>query len=139
MRFPTVRVDDGVTDRLVARPCALACCTNDGDAPAEVGVTAFDGEETGPSPTGLLAPTVNVYCVPPVNPLMATPVGGGVPLIIVGVCAVVPIYGVIVYWVAGPPEVGALQVTSTVPLPAVACTPVTWPGAVAAEKTASTQ
>src|SRR6185437_8527864 len=139
MRFPTVRLDAGVTDRVVPNACALACCTNDGDAPGDVGVTAFDGEEAGPAPIGLLAVTVKVYCVPPVNPLTVAPVGGGVPLTVVGVCGVLPIYGVIVYCVAGPPEVGAFQVTNTVPLPAVALTPVTWPGAGDGANTTSTQ
>ena len=64
MRLPTVRVDVGVTDRLVPTPCAVACCTNVGDPLADDGVTAFDAAEGGPAPAGLLAVTVNVYAFP---------------------------------------------------------------------------
>src|SRR5690242_7127629 len=111
MRLPTVRLAVGVTDKLVASPCAATCCTNAGVELADDGVTAFEAADGGPVPLGLLAVTVKVYQLPGVNPVTATPVGGGVPLTVVGVSGVVPRYGVTVYEVVGPPVEGALQVT----------------------------
>src|SRR5689334_12168831 len=59
-----------------------------------VGVTAFDAAEVGPVPTALVADTVKVYAVPFVRPEMVAVVAGGLPVTVVGVCAVVPTYGV---------------------------------------------
>ena len=58
----------------------------------------------------------------------------------VGVCAVAPMYGVILYDVTAPPVAGADHVTlADVLPPATAVTLVTWPGAGVGEKTTSTQ
>jgi hypothetical protein len=38
------------------------------DDPEDVGVTAFDAADAGPTPTALVAVTVNVYAVPLVKP-----------------------------------------------------------------------
>ena len=52
-----------------------------------------------------------------------------VSLIVVGVCAVAPMYGVTRYDVTVPPEAGATQATRADVWPAeVAVTPVTVPG-----------
>src|SRR5919204_3152647 len=59
------------------------------------GVTGPDAAETGPEPAGLEACTLKVYCVPGVSPLIVALVAGGVPLSVVGVCAVDPMYGVV--------------------------------------------
>ena len=66
-------------------------------------------------------------------------VAGGVPVTVFGVCAVAPMYGVISYDVAGPPLGGAVQDTVADACPAVAVTPVTWPGAPAGANSTSTQ
>ena len=47
-------------------------------------------------PTLLVAVTVNVYAVPLVRPVTVALVTGGVPLTVVGVWAVEPMYGVTV-------------------------------------------
>src|SRR6478735_5989329 len=54
------------------------------------GVTALDAAEAGPVPTALVADTVNVYAVPLVRPVTVAVVAGGLPLTVVGVCAVDP-------------------------------------------------
>src|SRR5919201_4447625 len=59
------------------------------------GVTGADALDTGPEPAGFEACTLKVYCVPGVSPLILALVAGGVPLSVVGVCAVDPMYGVI--------------------------------------------
>ena len=61
-----------------------------------VGVTAFDAAEAGPVPTALVAVTVKVYAVPLVSPVTVVVVAGGLPVTVVGVCAVVPMNGVTV-------------------------------------------
>ena len=63
---------------------------------AAAGMTAFDSAEAGPVPTALVADTLNVYAVPLVSPVTVTLVSGGLPVTVVGVCAVVPMYGVTV-------------------------------------------
>jgi hypothetical protein len=63
---------------------------------AVAGVTGFDSAETGPSPTALVALTVNVYVVPFARPLTVVLLAGGVPVTFIGACAVPPAYGVIV-------------------------------------------
>ena len=109
-------------------------------ATAPCGVTAFDCADTGPPPFGLIAWTVKRYVVPVVRPVIVVLVTGGVPVIVFGVCAVVPTYGVILYEVTAPPEDGAVQLTlADVVPPATALTPETAPGAEAGEKTTSTQ
>src|SRR5215470_3142389 len=60
------------------------------------GVTGFDGAEAGPVPMALVALTVKVYVVPLVSPVMVLLVAGGFPVTVVGVCAVLPMYGVTV-------------------------------------------
>ena len=59
-------------------------------------MTAFDGVEAGPVPTALVAVTLNVYAVPLVSPVTVVVVAGGLPVTVVGVCAVVPMNGVTV-------------------------------------------
>ena len=61
-----------------------------------VGVTEFDAADAGPVPTALVADTLNVYAVPFVSPVTFAVVAGGFPVTVVGVCAVVPTYGVTV-------------------------------------------
>jgi hypothetical protein len=60
------------------------------------GVTALDATEAGPVPTPFVAVTVKVYVVPFVSPVIVVVVAGGDPVTVVGLCAVVPIYGVTV-------------------------------------------
>jgi hypothetical protein len=59
-------------------------------------------------------------------------VSGGVPVIVVAVCAVASMYGVMVYDVGAPPVDGADHVTVAEFVPAVALRFVTWPGAAGA-------
>ena len=101
---------------------------------AGLGVTALDADESGPVPIAFVADTVNVYVVPFVSPVTVVDVAGGVPVTVIGVCAVAPMNGVTVYLViALPPlSVGAVQLTVADPLPAVAVTPVGAPGALGA-------
>ncbi len=109
-------------------------------ATAPCGVTAFDCADSGPPPFGLSAWTVKRYVVPVVRPVIVVFVTGGVPVMVFGVCAVVPTYGVILYEVTGPPDDGAVQLTlADVVPPASALTPETAPGAAAGAKTTSTQ
>ena len=61
-----------------------------------VGVTAFEAADAGPVPTALVAATLNVYAVPLVRPVTLAVVAGGLPVTVVGVCAVVPMNGVTV-------------------------------------------
>ena len=92
-------------------------------------MTALDSADAGPAPLALTASTVNLYVVPLVSPVTVFVVAGGEPVTVVGVCAVVPTYGVIRYEVTGPPPEGAVHVTfADVPPLSVAVTPVTWPG-----------
>src|SRR5664279_4008888 len=64
---------------------------------------------------------------------MVAVVAGGDPVRVVGVCAVFPMDGVMVYEVIGlPPLPGAVQDTVAAALPAVAVTPVGAAGAVGA-------
>jgi hypothetical protein len=94
-------------------------------ADKDAGVTEFDAADSGLVPTEFVADTVNVYAVPLVSPVTDVLVAGGLPLTIVGACAVVPMYGVTVYSViALPPLEDAVQLTTAEPLPAVAVTAV---------------
>ena len=61
-----------------------------------LGVTAFDGDDSGPVPIAFVAVTVNVYAVPLVRLLIVALVAGGDPVTVVGVCAAEPMYGVTV-------------------------------------------
>jgi hypothetical protein len=72
------------------------CCTHAGPWLSNDGVIEFEASDGGPVPTELVVATVNVYAVPFVNPLTAALVVGGEPVTAVGVCAVEPMYGVIV-------------------------------------------
>ena len=47
--------------------------------------------------------------MPAVSPVTVLLVAGGVPVTVVAVCAVEPMYGVILYDVAGPPLAGAVH------------------------------
>jgi len=60
------------------------------------GVTGVDAADTGLVPTALVAVTLNVYAVPLVSPVIVVLVPGGVPVIVVAVCAVDPTNGVTV-------------------------------------------
>ena len=78
--------------------------------------------------------------MPVVSPVTVVLVAGGVPVIVVGVCAVEPMYGVIVYDVGGPPVDGAVHDTVAEVVPAVAAvTLVTWPGRRSGVNSTSTQ
>jgi hypothetical protein len=78
------------------------------------GVTALDAPDAGPVPPPFVAATVNVYAVPFVRPVTLALVAGGEPVTVVGVWAVEPTYGVIVYPVIALPPLllGAVQLTS---------------------------
>jgi hypothetical protein len=70
--------------------------------------------------------------VPLVSPVIVVLMAGGLPVIVVAVCAVVPTNGVIVYEVMPLPLfAGAVHDTVADALPAVAATPAGVPGAVA--------
>ena len=60
------------------------------------GMTALEAADAGPVPTAFFAATVKVYVVPLVRPLTVAVVAGGLPVTVVGVCAVVPMNGVTV-------------------------------------------
>ena len=62
---------------------------------ALAGVTGLDCGDTGPPPFGLSAWTVKRYVVPVVSPVTVVVVAGGEPVMVFGVCAVLPTYGVI--------------------------------------------
>ena len=59
-------------------------------------MTTFEAADCGLVPMALLAVTLNVEAVPFVSPLTVAVVAGGLPLTVVGVCAVDPAYGVTV-------------------------------------------
>ena len=103
------------------------------------GDTALEWTDSGPGALLLTARTVNVYWVPDVRPLTVAVVAGGVPVIVVAVCAVEPTYGVTTYLATDPPLVGADQVTVADAFPAVAPTPVAAPGGGSGRNVASTQ
>jgi hypothetical protein len=63
---------------------------------APVGVTEFDGAETGPDPLALEAWTVKVYAVPEARPATVVLVAGGLPVTVVAACALEPMNGVTV-------------------------------------------
>ena len=66
-----------------------------------------------------------------VSPVMVADVAGGLPAIVVAVCATAATYGVIVYAVIGlPPFDGAVHDTFAVAFPATADTPVGAAGTV---------
>src|SRR5664279_857708 len=121
-RLPVVIDAVGVTEMFAAAAeCAPFCWTKVGTK----GIAALEAADAAPVPLALVAVTVNVYAVPLVNPVTVVLVPGGVPVIVVAVCAVDPTNGVIVYRViALPPLAGAVQVTVADALPAVADTPV---------------
>ena len=124
---------DGAVQLTVACPfpgVALTFVGTPGTVGA-AGVTAVDGLDSGPVPTAFVALTVNVYAVPFVSPVTVALVAGGDPVTVVGVCAVDPIYGVIVYEVIVlPPLLGAVQLTVACAFPAVALAFVGVPGTV---------
>jgi hypothetical protein len=59
-------------------------------------VTEFEGAETGPTPFGFEAWTVNVYVDAGSRFGIVAVVAGGEPVTMVAACAVDPMYGVIV-------------------------------------------
>ena len=61
-----------------------------------VGVTEFEDADAGPVPTAFVADTLNVYAVPLLSPLTVAVVAGGLPVTVVGLCAVDPMNGVTV-------------------------------------------
>ena len=124
---PSLLGTDQLTSAWLVAGLADTDCGADG-TPAPVGVTAFDGADAEPAPAELDACTTNVYDVPAVRPTTVVLVVD--PDTVVGVCALDPIYGVIVYVLGAPPLDGADHDTDALPLPAVAATPVTYPGAV---------
>jgi hypothetical protein len=69
--------------------------------------------------------------MPAFRPLTVALVSGGVPVTVVAGCASDSMYGVIVYLVGASPLEGALHFRFAEPRPALAWTPVTWPGALA--------
>ena len=77
--------------------------------------------------------------MPGVRPETVLLVAGGEPVTVVAVWAVDPMYGVILYDVAGPPLDGAVQDTFADAEPAVAVTPVGVPGAAAGSNSTSTE
>jgi hypothetical protein len=91
-----------------------------------VGVTLFDGEDSGPLPTTFVAWTVNVYGVPLARPV--TVIGLAVP-----VAVWPPEDEVTVYEVIGLPplEAGGVKLTVACAFPATAVTLVGAPGTVA--------
>ena len=82
---------------------------------------------------------MNVYAVPGVSPVTVVLVAGGVPVIVFGVCAVEPMYGVILYDVTGPPPDGAVHDTVAEACPAVAVTFVAGLAPPAGANSTSTQ
>ena len=60
------------------------------------GVTGLEAADAAPVPTAFVADTLKVYVVPLVRPFTTTLVAGGLPVTVVGVCAVVPMNGVTV-------------------------------------------
>ena len=107
-------------------------------ATAPVGVTELDCADSGLAPPGLAARTVNRYAVPGVRPLTVVLVAGGFPVIVFDGWAAEPMYGVTSYEATGPPLDGAVHDTFAEAWPAVALTPVTWPGAGAVWNITST-
>ena len=91
-----------------------------------VGVTLFDGADSGPFPTEFVAWTVKVYAVPLVRPVTVIEVAD--PFAVLP-----PDVEVTVYEVIGLPpfNAGAAKLTVACPLPAVAVTFVGAPGTVA--------
>ena len=94
-------------------------------ATAPSGVTGLDGSDAGPAPDAFAASTLNVYWVPGVRPVTVVLVAGGEPVIVLGVWAAAPMYGVTLYDVTGPPADGAAHETVADAWPATALTPVT--------------
>jgi hypothetical protein len=108
---------------------ALPCWTNAGTT-TELGVTLFDGADAGDVPTAFVAVTVKVYGTPFVSPVIAAPVGAGLPVTVLGARGVPPVHGVTVYDVmVEPPLFGAVHVTLAEAFPAEAVTPVGAAGA----------
>src|SRR4051812_16538953 len=131
-RSPGPRFAGRVTDCVPAVPWAPVCCTNVGVLTVP-GVTALEAAEAGDVPIAFVAVTLKVYAVPLVSPVTVAVVAGGLPVTVIGVCAVVPTYGVTVYPVTGLPLFGgAVHRTVENPSPAVALTPVGAAGAVGA-------
>jgi hypothetical protein len=115
--------------------CAVAPVGAPGaDAPS--GVTELDGADSGPEPAGFDACTMKVYEGPPLSPVTVVLVAGGEPVIVLGVWAVEPMYGVILYEATVPLD-GAVHDTFAEEGPGVAVTPVTCPGGLAAYMTST--
>ena len=85
--------DDGADHDTTAEAFPATADTPDG-APGTVaggaGVTALEGEDSGPVPIAFVADTVNVYAVPLVRPVTVAVVAGGFPVTVTAVCFVEP-------------------------------------------------
>jgi len=122
----------GAVQATVAEAFPAVAVTAVGAAGTVAGVTAVEAVDAAPVPTAFVAVTRKVYAVPFVNPVIVVLVAGGLPVIVVAVCAVVPMNGVTVYEViALPLFAGAVHDTVADALPAMAVTPVGALGTVA--------
>jgi hypothetical protein len=92
----TPRVTDEVSESLGVVGVAVAGQIVQAEHAVADGVTAFEAWDAGPVPAAFVAATVKVYVVPLVRPLTVAVVAGGLPVTVVGVCAVVPMNGVTV-------------------------------------------
>ena len=89
--------DGAVHDTVaLAFPAVAVTLVGAAGAVGAVGVTGAEAVDSGPVPMTLVALTVNVYAVPLLSPVTVALVAGGEPVTVVGVCAMDPIYGVIV-------------------------------------------
>src|SRR5687767_12374354 len=90
----------------------------------DCGVTESDAADCAPLPIAFVACTLNVYAAPLVNPVMVALVADADT--VTGVCAVDPMYGVIVWLVIGlsPSVLGRVQTTCAWLVAGRALTPV---------------
>jgi hypothetical protein len=133
IRYPVIALppsDTGALQDSATSPSPGTAATFVG-APGTVrGVTAPEAADSGPVPAALIAATLNVYVWPLSSPVIVRDVAG--ELVVTGVCATAPTYGVIRYpviWLP-PSDTGAVHDTSTEPSPAVPPTAVGAPGTV---------
>ncbi len=126
----------GATQLTVADPSpatAVGAAGASGAVGGAVGTTGLEATDGGPSPTALLAVTVNVYAVPLLSPVTVVDVAVGATW--TGARSVVPTNGVTEYPVIGlPPSPGAVHDTVAEPTPATAATPVGAPGTDATDE-----
>lgn len=111
----------GADHDAVALPFPKVAETEVGADAVVDGVTEPD-QEFGPLPEALTPYTENVYAVPLVSPVT---VSESLVIPVIGVCALVPMYGVTVKLAGAPPiPAGAVQLRLALVLPRV---PVTLP------------